>query len=312
MKHRRLAYLCVIAVILSCFCACGSGLRYERWKDSHAAYGDGEYQLLRGGDGELSLHNCDVNTSVLYHVQSYKTIGDKVYFYGKTPTDYRSDYDMFLILEPETNTVQMVIDDVAVPSEEIEDTKRFVSYFLPEKPVAILLFTQISDEDRNTLFSLCNKMFHAQRAIHYAQEHVDLLVSAAEEARCTAENSNTTIILPNNATSVRYSPYSDRENGIVHESATLSALFADGVIELIQLRENSVEFCFGGTGIGSNTTYYELVYTESGALEDIFWYDSRMTYTEEQGGFRGTLPGSDNTVYYYRITDNLYYFEAHF
>lgn len=157
MKHRTLALLSMIAVILSAFSACGSGLRYERWKDSHAVFGDGEYQLLRSGDGELDLQNCDVNTWVLYHVRSYKTIGDKVYFYGKTPTDYHSDYDMFLILEPETNTVQMIIDDASVPAEEIENLKSRVSYYLPEKQITILLLTEISSEDRSVLISLCQE-----------------------------------------------------------------------------------------------------------------------------------------------------------
>ena len=155
LHHKSyIAFFCLLALFLSLLSACGSGLRYERWKDSHAAFGDGEYQLLRSGDGELDLQNCDVNTWVLYHVRSYKAIGDKVYFYGKMPTDYHSDYDMFLILEPETNTVQMIIDEKTVPAEEIEKLKSRVSYYLPEKPITILLFTQISDEDRNTLTSL--------------------------------------------------------------------------------------------------------------------------------------------------------------
>ena len=157
MKHRTLALLSMIAVILSAFSACGSGLRYERWKDSHAVFGDGEYQLLRGGDGELDLMNCDTHSGVLYHVRSYKTIGNQVYFYGKMPTDYRSDYDMFLILELETNAVHMIIDDASVPAEEIEDTKRCISICFPEKPITILLLTEISSEDRSVLISLCQE-----------------------------------------------------------------------------------------------------------------------------------------------------------
>ncbi|MBQ6430484.1 MAG: hypothetical protein IJJ99_01215 [Oscillospiraceae bacterium] len=153
---------------------------------------------------------------------------------------------------------------------------------------------------------------YAERAIQYAQENTDLLISAAAEALQAAEDLNAALVFPNNETSVLFTQYSDRDSGILQESTILPAVFSDGVIELIQVRENTVEFSCGGAGIGSNTTYSQLIYTESGVPEDIFWYDARMTYTEENGGFSGILPGSDNTVFYYKITDNLYYFEAHF
>lgn len=152
----------------------------------------------------------------------------------------------------------------------------------------------------------------AERSIQYAQEHIELLLSSAAEARHLAESTNTAVIVPQSETSVLLSQFSDREHGIVQESVILSDLFADGIIERIQVRESSVEFSCGGAGIGSNTTYYNLIYTESGSIEDIFWYDYRMTFEEKDGGYYGKLPDSDDTLYYYKITSNLFYFESNF
>lgn len=150
-RHKMIGCLCFFSFILCSFCGCRNNLRYPQGKDSHEAFGDGEYQLLHGQGEEMNLHNCAVNTSVLNYVQSYKTVGEKVYFFGKTPPDLRSEYDMFLILEPKTNAVQMILDDTTVPEEEIERVKRYVRNFLPEKPITVLLLNQINHVDRNTL-----------------------------------------------------------------------------------------------------------------------------------------------------------------
>ncbi|MGN0532613.1 MAG: hypothetical protein ACI4IN_07445 [Eubacterium sp.] len=152
----------------------------------------------------------------------------------------------------------------------------------------------------------------ADQAVQYAQEHTELLLSGAEEALLLTEKTDTTLIIPNDETTVQLVLYDQRDHGIIQESTTLSDIFADGIIDQIQIRERSVEFSCGGDGLGANTDYYSLVYTSSSDPKDIYWYDYRMIFEEKDNGTYGKLPDSDNTFFYYKITDHLYYCEAHF
>ena len=64
-------------------------------------------------------------------------------------------------------------------------------------------------------------------------------------------------------------------------------------------------------GIGNNAYFY-VVFIPSGNIEDVWFYDSRLTYTEMDGGSLGTQTDGDNSFFYLPLSDHLYYCEAYF
>ena len=85
MYSLKKAFVCIVALIL-CLSACKSDYKYDIWKDTVCAYGDGTYQILHqsidGDDGE-ELQNCKYNQCVLTEIDSYEETDDCVYFIGK-------------------------------------------------------------------------------------------------------------------------------------------------------------------------------------------------------------------------------------
>lgn len=161
-----------------------------------------------------------------------------------------------------------------------------------------------------------------KNAIVYAEENTELLRACAKElARIIPETaskvSDTMLLyrieLTDNAKLRLYDYHEKNETEI--QSALCREILNGNVVQTINLRRNngvlSVEFFCGGAGIGSNTAYYEINYVSSGRPEDLFFYDSGMTYVEKNGGYFGTKDG-DNTFFYYPIAEDLFYIEAHF
>ena len=86
------------------------------------------------------------------------------------------------------------------------------------------------------------------------------------------------------------------------------------MVDVITLRSNAVEYSVGGSGIGSNMTYNKIIYVPSDDIADLFGYSEGFDFhpDEATGGVLGEKPGSDDTFFYYKIHDCLYYVITHF
>lgn len=86
-------------------------------------------------------------------------------------------------------------------------------------------------------------------------------------------------------------------------------------IREISCHEEGVSFYCGGTGIGSATNYYGFYYSFDGLPKD-YWcgtsFGSPGMLKPDGDGF--SIKNSNDDDYYYteKITDNFYYYEAHF
>lgn len=91
-------------------------------------------------------------------------------------------------------------------------------------------------------------------------------------------------------------------------------LLAGSMVDVITLRSNAVEYSVGGSGIGSNMTYNKIIYIPSDDIADLFGYSEGFDFhpDEATGGVLGEKPGSDDTFFYYKIHDCLYYVITHF
>ena len=78
--------LVVLLVIVSMFLgACGDGLDYSRGKDSKAAFGNGNYQILHGyrNNEEINtLYNCKHKQEVVTNVDNYVEKENYIFFLG--------------------------------------------------------------------------------------------------------------------------------------------------------------------------------------------------------------------------------------
>ena len=94
----------------------------------------------------------------------------------------------------------------------------------------------------------------------------------------------------------------------------LEPLLSTNMIEVITVRGHAVEYGVGGFGIGSNTTYYKIIYIPSDDIVDLFGYSDGFNYhlDESTGGILGEKNESDDTFFYYKIQDCLYYVITHF
>lgn len=150
--------------------------------------------------------------------------------------------------------------------------------------------------------------------ITYAEDNQDELVSASLFLLDNYAEESDSINISKN-TSGMYRKYSYRDETAEEvELSELNSLFDDKMVKLITLRSNAVEYSVGSAGIGSNNTYFKLIYIPSGKVEDLFGFSEayHMHYDKSIGGFYGEKEGSDNTYFYYRINDNLYYVIAHY
>ena len=91
----------------------------------------------------------------------------------------------------------------------------------------------------------------------------------------------------------KYSYHTRNEEEVVLPQ--ISPLFDDGMIYMITVCSNAVEYSVGGTGIASNTTYYDLIYIPSGDVRDLFGYSDKFQFQfdDATGGYYGEIEGSD-------------------
>ena len=151
-------------------------------------------------------------------------------------------------------------------------------------------------------------------AVSYARQHEDTIISCSEFLlRNYAKQDEALKITQIEGSLFRLYSYHTEEAEEL-ELPELQPLFDSGVIYGLTLRSYSVEYDVGGTGIASNTTYRELNYIPSDLIQDLFGYSDKipLKYDEATGGYSGRQPNSDNTFYYYKILDSLYYIEASF
>lgn len=105
-----LVLLCILlAISLS---GCGDTLEYDQGKDSHAAFGNGEYQLLWytsiSGERRLCLNNCRINTAVLYDVKQYIVDDEYGYFLGSFPMNDSRSFPLYALLHVNDNHIKLI------------------------------------------------------------------------------------------------------------------------------------------------------------------------------------------------------------
>ena len=148
---KMLVLLVVISVLIS---ACGSGsrssLEYGIWKDTKAAFGNGNYQILHGyrDDAEINtLYNCKHNQEVVTNVEKYVEKENYVFFVG----DFRKQ-KVFCKLNVETNLLSYYVE---------ENSDEFFMVFLEEmiedKQFELLSsYGDFSEEDKAEFKRLMN------------------------------------------------------------------------------------------------------------------------------------------------------------
>ena len=138
-KKPIIEFLLVLFFVLVLL-GCGDHLKYGRWKDSHEAFGDGEYQLLQSTSNHVrtfALFNMDRDCEILLNVQSYEVDGNLVVLQGKCPAyEYRM-LDMIVTLNTEDNTVKMLFKDNENAAEAIKELERYLSIHMANKPISV-------------------------------------------------------------------------------------------------------------------------------------------------------------------------------
>ena len=142
--------LVLLAIISLLLCACGShrNPEYEIWKDTMAAFGNGNYQILRGYEGDESignLYNCKHNQEVMTKVDYYLEKDSYVYFVG-----YYYKQRVFCCLNVETNLLSYYAE---------ENGEEFfmagIEKLIEDKQIELLSsFDDFSEEDRLEFESL--------------------------------------------------------------------------------------------------------------------------------------------------------------
>ena len=123
-----------------------------------------------------------------------------------------------------------------------------------------------------------------------------------------------TIFIERNDTNQIYAKnYTTEQTEIVKNDACETLLLNDKFFKSITIHSTedfqTVEFNVKGIG---NNAYYNVVFVPSGNMEDVWFYDSRFTYTELDDGFLGTQVDGDNSFFYLPLFDNLFYCESYF
>ena len=147
---KTLVLLVVISVLIS---ACGgneSSLEYGIWKDTQAAFGNGNYQILHGHrDGaEISiLYNCKHNQEVVSNVERYVERENYVFFVG----NYRKK-KVLCKLNVETNLLSYYAEETGE-----EFFMAGVEKLIEDKQIELLSsFDNFSDVDKAEFKRLVN------------------------------------------------------------------------------------------------------------------------------------------------------------
>ena len=162
-----------------------------------------------------------------------------------------------------------------------------------------------------------------KEAIAYAEDNTELLRSCAKELQATISEMN--LKKPGEKWGYRIEPAKGsrlrlydwiEESETEIQSELCREVLNGGVVQNITLHYKngalSVEFSCGGYGMGANTGYYQITYISSGKVDDLQFYDDKMTYIEKDKGYFGTETGGDNTFFYYQIAEDIIYSYAHF
>ena len=139
---KMLVLLVVISVLISACGGGGSSLEYGMWKDTEAAFGNGNYQILHGyrDDTEISiLYNCKHKREVVSNVESYVEKDNYVFFVG----NYRKK-KVLCKLNVETNLLSYYAEEIS--------SEHFNIYFdtvIEDKQFELLSsFDDFSEEDK--------------------------------------------------------------------------------------------------------------------------------------------------------------------
>ena len=143
--------LVVLLVIVSMFLgACGDGLEYGAWKDTKAAFGNGNYQILHGhrnGEDINILYNCKHNQEVMSNVDNYVEKENYVFFVGH----FRKQ-KVFCKLNVETNLLSYYVEE-----NRDEFFMAGIEKLIEDKQIELLSsFEDFSEEDRAEFESLIN------------------------------------------------------------------------------------------------------------------------------------------------------------
>ena len=141
--------LVVLLVIISMFLgACGDGLDYSQGKDSKAAFGNGNYQILHGyrNNEEINtLYNCKHKQEVVTNVDNYEEKENYIFFVGK----FRKQ-KVFCKLNVETNLLSYYAEENGDEYFDIE-----FDSVIEDKQIELLSsFDDFSEEDRLEFESL--------------------------------------------------------------------------------------------------------------------------------------------------------------
>lgn len=143
--------LVVLLVIVSMFLgACGDGLDYSRGKDSKAAFGNGNYQIMHGhrnGEDINILYNCKHKQEVMSNVDNYVEKENYIFFVGH----FRKQ-KVFCKLNVETNLLSYYVEE-----NGDEFFMAGIEKLIEDKQIELLSsFDDFSDEDRAEFESLIN------------------------------------------------------------------------------------------------------------------------------------------------------------
>lgn len=97
-------------------------------------------------------------------------------------------------------------------------------------------------------------------------------------------------------------------------SESCQKVLEDASVGEVLLFRDGVRFSLGGNGFGAQTDYFDVYYIPSDDLTGCFGYHPDMTFTARNGGYLGRMPEKqdDNTFFYQKIGDHLYYCAAHY
>lgn len=161
-------------------------------------------------------------------------------------------------------------------------------------------------------------------SVSYAKDNIDLLKDCADSLKeQLLEISNQKepdsymaykVELQENSILRLYDYTTQRETEI--ENKLCQQVLSSNVIDLITVHFHkgvwSVEFSCGGYGFGPDTKYYAIQIITSDDPSNLWHFDDEMIFVEKDNGFWGSRSDSDNSFYYFKIADGVYYTEAAF
>ena len=139
---KKILVLLAIVSLLLCTCGRGRDLEYGIWKDTMAAFGDGNYQILHGyrDDKDINiLYNCKHKQEVVSNVDNYLEKENYVFFVG-----YFQSQKVFCKLNVETNLLSYYVEE-----NGDEFFMAGIEKLIEDNQIELLLsFDEFSEEDK--------------------------------------------------------------------------------------------------------------------------------------------------------------------